>query len=105
MQHPYDVLPVPGSRRRPMAGTRRVANADPDETVYVTVVLRPGPDGDAADPDDAGAVADFAADHGLDVIATHLAARSVRLRGTVATMGEAFNVQLGVYEGGGVRYR
>jgi len=55
MTHAYAALPVPGSRRRPLAGARRVADADPDATVHVTLVLRRGADSFAAGPDFAGA--------------------------------------------------
>src|ERR1700742_4671971 len=119
MTQAYPTVPLPGSRRDPVPGAVRVADAAPDETVFATVVLRraadqPGvsdqlgaPDGAgaAADPDDMQDVRTFAAAAGLDVAGVNLAARSIRLRGTAATMSAAFGVDLGAYETVGLRYR
>jgi kumamolisin len=112
MTHAYAALPVPGSRRRPLAGTRRVGDADPQSTAFVTVVLRRGGDGPgtAADQADIDQVWLFASRFGLEVVAVSRPARSVRLRGTVADMNIAFGVDLGTYEGthrtaGEVSYR
>lgn len=113
MTHAYPVLPLPGSRRDPVPGAVRVADAAPDETVFTTVVLRrradqPGATADAgaaADPDDIQDVRTFATAAGLDVAAVNLAARSIRLRGTAAAMSTAFGVDLGAYETAGLRYR
>jgi kumamolisin len=112
MTHAYAALPIPGSRRRPLAGARRVGNADPDATVLVTVVLRRAADvagmsgpGSPADQADADAVRAFANQVGLDVVSVNLPARSVRLRGDVATMNTAFGVNLGHYEHESGSYR
>ncbi len=102
MTHAYAALPVPGSRRHPVAGARRVGDADPDATVFVTVVLRRGADepGAPADQADVDAVWAFASRIGLEVVSVNLPARSVRLRGDVLTMNEAFGVTLAHYEAG-----
>jgi kumamolisin len=47
-----------------------------------------------ADPNDIKAVADFAAKHGLKVVSTDAAQRSVLLSGTPAAFSQAFRVQL-----------
>ena len=106
MTHAYAALPVPGSRRRPLAGARRVGDADPEATVFVTVVLRRRDDvpGAPADPADIDAVRVFADRAGLDVVSENPAARSIRLRGDVATMNTAFEVSLGDYRGRGGPY-
>jgi kumamolisin len=100
MTHAYAALPVPGSRRHPVAGARRVGDADPEATVIVTVVLRRGTDvpGGPAAVADADAVRAFANQIGLEVVSVSLPARSVRLRGDVATMNQAFGVTLGHFE-------
>jgi len=118
MTHAYPTVPLPGSRRDPLPGAVRVADAAPDETVFATLVLRrvanqpgasdqpaPGAAGVAADPDDMQDVRTFAAAAGLDVAGVNLAARSIRLRGTAAAMSAAFGVDLGAYETAELRYR
>jgi kumamolisin len=50
-----------------------------------------------ADPADIAKVRRFARQHGLAVVAQDLAARTVELRGTVAALSRAFNVQLFLY--------
>jgi kumamolisin len=98
---------VPGSRREAVSGARRVADADPAETVRVTVILRRAAprSGAPADTDELALVERFAEDHGLSVTSTTPAARSVGLLGSVAQMNEAFGVRLGRYESGGQTYR
>jgi kumamolisin len=105
MTHAYGALPVPGSRRRALAGARRIGEADPDQAVAATVVLRRGQAGTSADPSDVERVRRFAREGGLDVVAVNPPARSVRLRGGAAAMQAAFGVTLGTYEVDGVRYR
>jgi kumamolisin len=113
MTHAYPTVPLPGSRRDPVPGAVRVADAAPDQTVFATIVLRRAADqpgasdaaGAAADPDDMQDVRTFAAAAGLDVAGVNLAARSVRLHGTAAAMSAAFGVDLGAYETADLRYR
>jgi kumamolisin len=99
---------VPGSTRRALPGARRVGDADPDERVHVTVVLRrdgsEGSDGSAASGDVA-LVQDFAEAAGIEVTGVNHAARSVRLRGDVSAMNRAFGVRLGTFETDELAYR
>lgn len=127
----HDRVTLDGSTRTPMAGARRVAGADPDERITVTVQVRrrtgggPAPalgavGGDraarirqreqlaemhGADPADLDKVAAFASAHGLEVGERSAARRAVELSGTVGQMQQAFGVDLGRYEGPGVAYR
>lgn len=100
-------VPVPGSRRQPIPGAIRVADTAPDATVFATVVLRRASDaaGASADPDDVAKVRAFADAAGIDVVEVNNAARSVRLRGTAASMRAAFGVDLGAYQFDGLTYR
>jgi kumamolisin len=100
MTHAYAVLPIPGSRRHPLAGARRVGDADPDAVVTVTMVLRRESDepGSPASEADIAAVRSYADRTGLEIVAVHRASRSVRLRGTAAAMNDAFSVALGHFE-------
>lgn len=104
MTHAH-ALPLPGSRRHALAEARRVSDAPPAETVLVTVVLRrAGADGHASQ-DDVDAIWQFASDAGLEVAGVSRPARSVRLRGDVASMSAAFAVTLGTYEASGLTFR
>ena len=109
MSQTFPTIAVPGSDRRPLPGAVRVDDASPDETVFATVVLRRrgGVDtaGVPADVSDADTVRRFAAAAGIAVVDVNLAARSVRLRGTAATMARAFGVDLGTYRFDGEGYR
>ncbi len=98
-------VPVPGSQRHPLPGAHRVGDPDPADTVHVTVVVRPeGADGSAAQAD-ADLVVAFAEQSGLEVVGSSLPARSVRLRGDVTAMNEAFGVRLGLYRVDELTYR
>jgi kumamolisin len=105
MTHAYGAFPVPGSRRRAPVGARRIGDADPHQPVEATVVLRRGEAGMAADPSDVERVRRFAQEGGLEVVAVHRPARSIRLSGAAAAMQAAFGVTLGAYEAAGVHYR
>jgi len=52
-----------------------------------------------ADPEDLARVEAFARCHGVQAVESSQARRSVLLRGTAATLGEAFGVQLRRYRG------
>jgi hypothetical protein len=41
MSSPKDRIPVPGSERAPLPGAPAVDAANPDESIQVTVLLRP----------------------------------------------------------------
>ena len=117
--------PLPNSTRVPVAGFRAVRSADPDQVVETTLVLRRATKVSDEDiikmasepltarkyltndqlakshgalPEDITKVIDFAHVHGLAVVDQNLAARTVKLSGTVAAMQEAFGVNLQVYQ-------
>lgn len=117
-------VPVTGSERAPVAGARRVGPAPQEERVEVTVVVRPRssdplaierlasqPPAErrhmtrrdykrtlGADPADMERVAAFAREHGLEVLWSDAARRSVALAGSVAQMTAAFQTELAQYE-------
>jgi kumamolisin len=125
-------IAIRGSERSPLPGARRVGPADPGELVQVTVVVRrrPSSRGPAleemgrllpqerrhpsreefaavhgADPEDLARIEEFAHNHGLSVVESSAARRSVVLSGTVTQMNEAFSVDLQRYEHPGGVYR
>jgi kumamolisin len=127
-----DAVPVPGSERAPLAGARATGAAAADERVEVTVIVRPRAeaapfsahawgeappaertymtrgelaDAQGAEAADVEAVARFAKEHGLTVLETSAARRSVSLGGTVEQMSAAFGVELHRYEHEGGSYR
>jgi kumamolisin len=130
---PLQHVPLSGSERTPLPGARAVGPADPAERIQVTVLLHPrsdlaaqaSPEEIGAQPPDARrplsreefaaargaapealeAVAAFARAHGLEVVSSDAARRSVVLEGTVADLSTAFGVQLQTYEHPKGRYR
>ena len=117
--------PVQGSDRAPMPGARDVGDADPQERLEVTVMLRQPADDDlkarlaalaagdtssgflsreayaqqfGADPADIAAVTAFAQAHGLVVVISHPERRTMVLSGTVAQFNAAFGVTLRRFE-------
>jgi kumamolisin len=107
---------LPGSKRLPAAGARRIGNASPEDEVEVTITLR-GPrlptahdvTGRAmdretfaarysADPDDAAKVKAELTKLGLHVLDVSPVTRSMRVSGTVQQVDAAFDVNLGTYE-------
>jgi kumamolisin len=114
-------IPLKGSERAPLSGSRAVGPADPSERVEVSVLLRRRgrqdfqdrvgriASGDrstehlaredfarqyGAEPADMAAVKAFATSHGLSVVLEHAARRTVMLAGTVAQVEAAFGVKL-----------
>jgi kumamolisin len=113
-------IKVEGSEREAVAGARVVGPVSPDETVDVTVRLRPGSARRAgrvynrgpraaaaqpltrdelhaqtsASPADVAAVEAFAHEHGITVLEASPEQRSVRLRGPASALQEAFGVSL-----------
>ena len=114
-------VPLKGSERFPLAGSRVVGPADPTERVQVTLLLRRRSGqalrdrvsrlarGDrsgghlardefarqfGADPTDVAMVRTFAANHKLSVVREHPERRMVVLSGTVAQLEAAFGVKL-----------
>ncbi|RZK62969.1 MAG: hypothetical protein EOO59_01090, partial [Hymenobacter sp.] len=116
---------VPGSARTPLPDAQQLHTPLPDERLEVTVRLRPktplpalletSPLADAppqqrtylsreeltqqygADPHDIKQVTDFARAHGLVVVHTSVAERSVQLAGTTAEFEAAFGARLHQY--------
>jgi len=117
-----EYVPIPGSEREPLPGATKSAPCDPNESVEVTVVLRPRPlpknvepldklvaSGKrvtrseyescyGADPKDVKQVEAFARASGLKVSGVNPSARTVMLSGTAATCGKAFQVDLAQYQ-------
>jgi kumamolisin len=118
-------IPLEGSERAPLSGSRAVGPADPTERVQVSVLLRrrgrkdlhervrrlAGGDRSTghlareefarqfrAEPADIAAVKTFAASHGLSVIQEYPGRRTVLLAGTVAQFEAAFGVRLQRFE-------
>jgi kumamolisin len=128
-----DLVALPDSDRKTVAGATRLGDADPSERVLVTVIVKrrsgegfsspeppaPGVDPaawrreqrarfaqtDGADQADVAAVASWARDGGLQVRVADAARRTVTLEGTVAQVSSAFGVSLGRYEARGRSYR
>jgi len=120
---------LPGSSREPLPGATRTRPCDPNETVQVTVVLRPRPlsprakpleeliaSGErltssqyeaiyGADPKDVEQLEAFARAHDLKVTGVDLSARTVKLEGSAAAVSKAFQVELGQYESSAGTYR
>lgn len=122
MPKPPGRVPLAGSVRSPLEGSRVVGRADPEETLLVTVVLRPrAPRREASlaaslgtrlprrrsyvsrsrfasafgsTREDIAKVAAFARDSSLRVVESSAAKRSVLLSGRVADMASAFGVSL-----------
>jgi kumamolisin len=123
---PESYQELEGSERRPRANAKFMGPADAGEHLSVTIVLRRRPDGPpvpsfdfylstpparrrrlsaedfapkyGASADDIAKVEAFARQHGLTVVDTHPARRTVVVSGTVGQMSDAFAVELGRYE-------
>jgi len=124
--------PVKGSKRDPLPGARAIEKADPTERLEVSILLR-RQTGDTlkdrmlkmiggdrstghmsredfatqygASTADINAVTNFAGAHGLTVVQTDAARRTVVLSGTVAQFNAAFDVDLQTFEHPGGTYR
>jgi kumamolisin len=118
-----------GSEHAKIRGHKDLGSSNLDEEISVTVVLRrrrrsaagPLPVRSAAafpqlsraaflrtrgaDTQDMKAVSAFAKAHALKVIESHQARRSIELRGTIAAINAAFQVQLHDFQGPRGRYR
>jgi hypothetical protein len=125
--------PIKGSEPRHTEDTRRVGLAHPNETLTIRVCLRqrPGapplpdhaywtatPPGKrrflsaaefaathGAAQEDLSAVAHFAHTHGLVVVGTSIAGRTVALQGTVDQISRAFDLEMGTYHSSKGAYR
>jgi kumamolisin len=120
------------SERKPALGARRVGPADPKEILSVSMRVRRRPDAPAlpdmnewatpvgarkffsreefaarygARQDDLDRAAEFARDHGLALVESSIARRTVVVSGTVEQMSRAFAVELSRYESPTQQYR
>jgi kumamolisin len=120
-------VPIMGSDRSPMPGSKLVGAVNPNDKIRVTIVVRRRPSTKAAkskamqlgsravakrnyvsredfeatlgaDPKDIKAVTKFAADNGLEVVESNAAQRRVVISGTVATLCKAFGVYLARFQ-------
>lgn len=126
-------VPVSGSERAPLPNAHVVGPIAPTERLEVTIRVRPRVSLQAiatsaamaarpprerrylsreeyaaahgADPQDLAAIEAFARQHGLAVVESSSARRSVVLSGTAATLSAAFDVVLEQYEHPGGSYR
>lgn len=132
MPAPKKQLPLAGSERAPLQGAREIGPASPNETVDVTLRLRSRAgkkpiidqkeflkpaetrsifsrkdfeQQHGADPASIALVESFAREHKLAVKEKSAARRTVILSGTVATMNEAFGVELKEYQHPNGKYR
>ena len=125
---------IPGSEKQPLPGAKPVAPVRPDERIEVTLRLRPKtapPKAFAAaavaddkhpsqrkylsreeyaavkgaDPQDIAKVGEFAQAHGLVVVESNAARRSVVLSGDAKALCDAFSVGLEEFEHDGGTYR
>ncbi|MDB5394419.1 MAG: peptidase propeptide [Rhodospirillales bacterium] len=117
-------VPLPGSEKSPLPGSKKVGPLPDDEQIEVSVFLRPRspvpPPGDAlakpmtrrafaqkhgADPSDIDKIVQYAKSKGLRVIDKDAARRLVILSGSHAAFCGAFDVDLARYARNGMRYR
>jgi kumamolisin len=132
-KHSGGLQHLAGSEHPLAAGAKSVGPLAPGETVSVTVIVRRSPGSQAphdvkyfestprskrthvshadfadrygAAQADLDTVAAFARSHGLQVVATHRARRSVELRGTAAQANKAFGVTLHWHQSRRGKYR
>lgn len=123
--NPSDHSPLPGSRRLSVSGARASGEVDPEETIYVTVILKPRNAEEHASlvarlssqlpldrsyltrrefermfgstPEELTKVREFADKNSLHVVVESSAKRSVLLSGSVARFAEAFGVEFTRY--------
>src|SRR5581483_5816978 len=113
---------LPGSQRPAPSDAVPVGAPAPDEPVQISVVLRRRnalpPPGESptvsreqfaelygADPADIQKVVDFAAAHGLTVVNTEPARRTVVLSGPLSKVAAAFTADVQLYQQGDLTYR
>ncbi len=132
MSTPTKLLPLAGSERTPLTEAKELGPANPNETVEVTIRLRPRSgktpfvnadeftkpvekrtvltrkefeQRHGADPAGIARIESFARDNKLTVKEKSAARRTVILSGSVAAMNKAFGVELKEYEYPAGRYR
>jgi kumamolisin len=125
-------VPLAGSERAALPGSKVIASANPDEVIQVSLRLRARTainssevqkrgaqaaserqhltheeyeQRHGANPDDISKIEQFAHENRLAVVEASAARRTVVLSGTVATFCSAFEVELKQYEHEGMRFR
>jgi kumamolisin len=125
-------VPIIGSERLPLPGSRIAGATDPHERLSVTLLLRRRPtspglaaaiegrtasgqpqhltreafaQAHGADPADVAKIEAFAHEHHLDVVDVKPAERRIVLSGTVSDLSAAFGVYLAQYESPRGAYR
>jgi kumamolisin len=124
---------IPGSEKQPLPGAQATGPVRPDERIEVTLRLRartplqalatnginddthPGQrryltrdefaTAHGADPQDIAKIGEFAKAHGMVVVSSDVARRSVQLSGDTKSMNDAFGVALQQYDHDGGTYR
>jgi kumamolisin len=130
---PHGYKSLAGTEHAHPAGHKDLEPTAPSEMVTATIIVRRRKDGGklrgmadfqagsnvphtrlsradfaakhGADPKELEAVAGFAKSNGLEVVESHVASRSVVLRGTAAAMNKAFAVELHDYDSPRGKYR
>ena len=116
-------IALPASYKESPKSAKLIGKINVDERIEVTIRLRrkpgagePKPGKEAlsreefranygADPADQEKIELFAHEHGLDVVQSSIAQRSVRLSGTIAEMQAAFGTNLKSFQAGKVKFR
>ena len=117
---------LPKSHKNALKGASLIGAVNPEQTIEVTIRIRPRPATAAAtkaraagkplthtqfaelfgaDPADIARLEDFAHRHGLTVLEASVAERKLRLSGPAAAMQAAFGTTLNNYSIGAVEYR
>jgi len=129
-----DFTPVKDSELPNLSAACRVSAVNANETAEVVVLVRTDPKNESlhslveslgtqsvsgrqylsrhefaqaqsADPADLDAIEEFASEYGLSVSGSSPSQRMVRVTGTLANLGKAFNVQFGMYRTGRAVFR
>jgi kumamolisin len=117
-------LPLRGSTRKPARGARRIAAANLEEVIAITLVLRRRvaiethwrhcvsrleresfKDRHGAAEPDIALVREFAAQNHLTVKTVHRASRTIELSGRIADLSSGFRTNLSIYHGPQGNYR
>ena len=89
-----------GTKLRDVADFQAESKAPRARTTRADFVAKHG-----ADPKELEAVAEFAKSQGLEVVESHVASRSVVVRGTAAAIDKAFAIELHDYDSPRGKYR
>jgi kumamolisin len=119
----YPLVALPHSERPPLPGAVRVGDADPQQMMTMTIILRRRRSAEkppvgppfltedelaaqyGADPSDVSRILELAQRMGAQVVEASEARRTVVLAATVGTCSRALGVRFGIYAVGSIRYR